>query len=1146
MAQIAETTRKRLQVSALGIFRYFTRHRTAANLLLVLMLAAGIAAIPNMRAQFFPDVVVDSVNVTIGWSGAGAEDVDAAIVQIMGPTLQAVEGVTNIEARAREGSARFSMEFETGWDMSRATSDVQDAVDSVTNLPDDIDEPQFRRSNWADRVTNVVITGPVAVEQLARFADEFTARLFAEGITRTTIQGIASPEVTVQVPTRNLIQHDISMADIAQAIGAAVSTDPTGEIASGAARVRAGAERRSAEDIAALPVRALPDGTQLTVGDIATVTEGAVDRDRAYFVGENPAIAVRVDRSERGDAIDIQNKVQRVADDMVLNLPQGSSIDLVGARAELISGRLQLLVKNGLLGLAMVVVLLFLFLNARTAFWVSVGIPVAMLAAVGFMWAIGLSFNMISLFALIITLGIVVDDAIVVAEHADWRARELGESPPEAAENAATRMAQPVFAASITTILAFGALILIGGRFGSLISDIPWTVIAVLIASLIECFLILPNHMYHAIAGGAKERWYDWPSRQVNKGFRWVRETLFRPFMNLVVLARYPVLAGLVALLAIQGGNLIRGDLPFRFFSAPETGSITGNFAMTNSATREDTLAVMRELQRATDVVVERLEAEHGVNPLLYALAEIGGNSGRSLAVADEREPFQLGAISIELVDADARPFSSFEFASMLQDEVRNHPRLEEFSFRSWGQGPGGDNLSVDLSGASTARLKEAAEALQAALAPFAEITGLEDNLPYDKEELILRLTPQGQALGFTEDGLARVLRHRLGGIEAATFPDGLRTGSIRVELPETDRTADFLDSMLMRASSGQYVPLADIVSVESRQGFSTILRENGVRVVTVSGELSEDDPGRAREITRELRENILPDLESEFGIETRLSGQADDEAAFMSDAMFGLILCLLLIYLTLAWVFSSWLRPLVVMAVIPFGLIGAFYGHVQWDMALTIFSIVGLIGMAGIIINDSIVLVTTVDQYARDRGLIPSIVDAACDRLRPVLLTTLTTVLGLSPLMFERSTQAEFLKPTVITLVYGLGFGMVLVLLVVPALLAVGHDLGRQAQSLRRALQLPRRARGLLAVPVMVAVAVAAWFAASMGHVMATGSLWAPVAALPLPGGTPIQQAFAAFAGGLAGLVALGWAAAGIGLWFTGQGERNTEAPEA
>ncbi len=1116
-----------LSVQALGLFRYFTRHRTAANLLLVVMLVAGLAAIPNMRTQFFPDVVVDNVSVTIRWPGAGAEDVDRGIVQLVGPALQAVEGVSQVTAQSREGRASFTVEFETGWDMARGNNDVQDAIGLVSNLPDDAEDPVTRRSNWGDRVTNVVVTGPVAVEQLARFADEFAARLYDAGITRTTVQGVASAEVMVEVPTRNLIEHDLSMADIAQAIRVTISADPSGEVASGTARVRTGVERRSAEDVAAIALRLRPDGSALTVGDVAQVSEGRIDRDRATWVGEDPAITLRVERSARGDAVAIQRDVQRIADTMAASLPDGTRIELVSTRAEFISGRIAILLKNGALGLGLVVVLLFFFLNARTAFWVAAGIPAAMLAAIGIMYLLGLSFNMISLFALIITLGIVVDDAIVVGEHADYRARELGESPAEAAENAATRMAQPVFAATITTILAFGALILVGGRFGTLIADIPLTVIAVLIASLVECFLILPNHMYHAIASGARERWYDWPSRQVNRGFQWLRSRAFRPLMHLVIAARYPVVAALIALLAVQMSHLVRGDLPFRFFAAPEQGSITGNIVMVDGATREDTREALRELQRATDALAARLDAESGTNPVLFTMTELGGHSGRALASAENKDGDLLGSISIDLVDADFRSLSSHAFASALQDELQPHPRMEEFSFRSWGTGPGGDSLSVELSGGDAATLKAASEALRTALVPFPEITGLEDNLPYDKQELILQLTPQGQALGFTIDGLSRDLRNRLSGIEAATFPDGLRTGRIRVEVPASERAEDFLDSMMMRTGSGSFVPLGDVVSVSDRQGFSSIRRENGVRVVTVSGDLSEDDPARAREVTRLMTEVILPDLEAEFGVTTRLSGQAEQEREFMSDAAIGLTLCMILIYLTLAWVFSSWLRPMVVMAVIPFGLIGVIHGHLSWDMALSMFSVVGMIGMAGIIINDSIVLVTTVDQYARERGLIPSIIDAACDRLRPVLLTTLTTVLGLAPLMFENSTQAAFLKPTVITLVYGLGFGMFIVLLLVPALLAIGHDVSRQMTSLRRALTRP--ARGIAMVPLAAVALVVAWFALTLGSAGLSGQMPAPLAQLSGEGG--MRAAFLVFIGGTALGLLIVWALGAVAM---------------
>ncbi|SUZ31570.1 Multidrug efflux pump subunit AcrB [Roseibaca ekhonensis] len=1126
------TRRKGLSVQAVGIFRYFTRHKTAANLLLVIMVVMGLAAMPQMRTQFFPDVVVDNISVDIPWPAAGAEDIDRAVVELVGPALQAVEGVTEISTESREGRARFELEFETGWDMSRANNDVQDAIDAVSNLPDDVEDPQTRRSTWADRVTNVVVSGPVAIEQLARFADEFAARLYDAGITRTTVRGVASAEVMVEVPSRNLIEHDVTMSEIAQAIAQTVSTDPTGDVASGAARVRTGVERRSATEIAQVALRTRPDGSILTVGDVALVEKSDISRDRAFFVGADPAISLQVSRSQQGDAIAIQEQVAEIAAEMNLTLPEGTRIELVSTRADYISSRINLLVSNALMGLGLVVVLLFLFLNARTAFWVAAGIPAAMMAAIAVMYVMGLSLNMISLFALIITLGIVVDDAIVVGEHADYRARELGETPAQAAENAATRMAHPVFAATVTTILAFGALVLVGGRFGTLIADIPLTVIAVLIASLVECFLILPNHMAHSIAAGLRENWYDWPSRQTNRVFRWLRHNGFRPLMQLVIAARYPVLAGLIALLAVQTANLVRGDLPFRFFNPPEQGSITGNIVMSDAATRADTVNMLRELQRAAQDVAAQVEAENGVNPITFAMVEIGGHAGRPLASAENKDGDLLGGISIELVDADLRPVSSFAFSSQLQDAVTRHPQLEEFSFRSWGSGPGGDGVSVDLTGGDSETLKAAAESLRAALAPYPEVTGLDDNLPYDKPELILQLTPQGQALGFTIDSLARDLRHRLTGIEAATFPDGLRTGRVRVELPETERAADFLDSMQMRSPTGNYVLLGDIVSVHERQGFSRVLRENGARVVTVSGDLSEDDAARAREVTLALQNQILPALEADFGITTRLSGQAEQEREFLSDAAIGLGLCLILIYLTLAWVFSSWLRPFVVMAVIPFGLIGVIYGHLSWDVAMSMFSIVGIMGMVGIIINDSIVLVTTVDQYARDRGLIPSIVDAACDRLRPVILTTLTTVLGLMPLLFEKSSEAQFLKPTVITLVYGLGFGMVIVLLLVPALLAIGHDLRRLFTSLSRALTQPQT--GIAQLPRLATLAVAVWISLTLGWTLWQGALPGALAGLA-DGATvaPLQLALLVAVAGTAVLLVLLWLLGAVAVWL-------------
>ncbi len=1165
-----------------GLLSYFTRHGTAANLLLMVLLIAGLFSLPNLRAQFFPDVVLDNVTVYANWDGAGAEDMDTAVVQVLEPALLAVEGIESTSATTREGWASIRLEFEPSWDMARALDDVRGALDRVTDLPEDVYDVNAQRGAWRDRVTDVVITGPVAPEQLGIYADELVARLFDVGITRTTIRGVAAPRLLVEVPTVNLMAQNITMAEIAQAIAAQVDTAPAGDVTGANARVRLGGETRSAEAVAAIVLRTAPDGSTLTIGDIAMVIPEGSDRERAYFVGDAPAVSIRVDRSAAGDAIDMQAQVTEVIETLQGTLPQGVEAQMIRTRAEAITARLDILVDNGAMGLALVVALLFLFLNARTAFWVAAGIPVAMLAAIALMYLGGLTLNMVSLFGLIITLGIVVDDAIVVGEHADFRYRTKGESPYVAAENAARRMAMPVFAATLTTVIAFFGLLAVGGRFGDLIRDIPLTVIAVLIASLIECFLILPHHMAHALKSadravqfsrarlalglavtsvvalvlgaavlasaawlwlrlsGAEEgslwtllqAWWqtglaglvltyggafllspraakaravhlmgteglDTPSYVVNLGFEWVKARLFRPVMALVIRARYVVLCGVVVALASQIALFMTGDVQWRFFNAPERGSVTGNFAMVDGATRADSLAMMHEMQRATEALGAEYEERYGRNPVDYVIAEIGGNAGRGLSGTDTKDKDLLGGISIELIDADLRPYSSFAFVAELQDRVVWHPLAENVSFRGWRSGPGGDALDVQFYGATAEVLKAASLDLQTALAEFPEVSAVEDTLAYDKEELLLALTPQGQSLGLTVQDLGRVLRNRLNGIEAASYPSGVRSAEIWVELPEAELSADFLETTQLRTPSGAYVPLGDVVSVVTRTGFSTVKRENGLRVISVTGDISEDDPARATEIQTQLEEDILPRIAAERQVEWRLAGLSEQENRFLTEAGTGFILCLAGIYLVLAWVFSSWSRPFVVMAIIPFGLVGTIYGHWVWDVPLSMFSVVGLIGMTGIIINDSIVLVTTIDQYREERGLWPSIIDGACDRLRPVLLTTLTTVLGLVPLLYETSQQAQFLKPTVITLVYGLGFGMVLVLLVVPALMALQHDVARMLRAAARG----RRARGLSGLINGVGALVLAWGAVTLGWVAVTGSWAAPLAGvLPAP----------------------------------------------
>ena len=1073
--------------TANGILSYFTRHKTMANLLLVILIVAGLLALPKMRSQFFPDIIIDNINLSIVWKGAGAEDVDAAIVRVLEPVLLGVDGVSGANSTSNEGRARISLEFEPSWDMTRAKADVETALDSVTSLPQDSEDPTIIRGRWSDRVTDVVISGPVAVGQLGLFADEFVMRLFAAGVTRTTMRGMVAPETVVAVPTSNLIMHDITMQEIARAISEEVSADPAGDVEGANARVRTGVEKRQAKDIQSIVLRSNSDGSKLTIADVAELNVNGIDRERTYFVGTNPAISIRVDRNQQGDAIDIQHKVESIARDLEATLPEGTKLELIRTRAETISSRLNMLLDNGLMGLGLVVTLLFLFLNTRTAFWVAAGIPTAMLTAIALMYAAGITINMISLFALIITLGIVVDDAIVVGEHADSRARS-GLPPIVAAETAAQRMFMPVLAATMTTVIAFFGLVAIGGRFGDLIADIPFTVSVVLLASLVECFLILPNHMAHSITNNSQIKWYDRPSYVVNIGFVWFRENIFRPFIKVVIRARYVVLAGTLLVLASQIVLFINGSVTWRFFNAPEQSSVTGNFAMVNSATRADTLAMMKILQTTVDELAVEYEKEHGRNPVKYVLAELGGNSGRGLSGTENKSIDLLGGISIELIDADLRSYSSFSFVGDLQDKIVRHPLLEAISFRGWRSGPGGDALYIQFYGADAVTLKNAAEALKTELEAFSVVSALEDDLAYDKEEIILELTPQGKALGFTIDTLGVVLRNRLNGVEAASYPLGPRSATIRVELPEGELTSDFLERTQLRANSGIYVPLADIVSVQRKVGFSTVRRENGIRLISVTGDVSEDNPEEAEQVFDALKKEILPEIATVNQVEWRMSGLAEQEQDFLNDARVGMILTLLGIYLVLTWIFASWTRPFVIMSIIPFGLVGTIYGHFIWDVPMSMFTIVGLIGMTGIIINDSIVLISTIDEYSKERGIIPSIIDGSVDRLRPVLLTTFTTVLGLAPLLYERSTQAQFLKPTVITLVYGLGFGLLIVLLVIPALVAMQEDIKR----FRKAYLFALRSQNKFIQRSFVSLtsAIILWGGLTLGFMLITGSL--------------------------------------------------------
>ncbi|MEM6441433.1 MAG: efflux RND transporter permease subunit, partial [Pseudomonadota bacterium] len=547
------------------------------------------------------------------------------------------------------------------------------------------------------------------------------------------------------------------------------------------------------------------------------------------------------------------------------------------------------------------------------------------------------------------------------------------------------------------------------------------------------------------------ERWYDAPSRAVNRGLDWFKARAFRPLMGWVIRLRYPVLGAAILLLMICVEMLALGDPPWRFWTAPDRNRFVGQVAMTPSAAREDTVAQTALLREAVERVAAELEAEHGVNPVDFMLIEIGQGGGRGLAQRDDREPWQLASIGVELVDAEHRPYSSGDMARRVEEAVEMHAQAETVAFAADRSGPGEESLKIRIISEDLNALEGATQALKTALERLGPVSGVQDDMAAAEREVTLELTPLGRALGFTSESIGRILFNRLSGRTAAEFPVGQRAGKVTVALADEEITADYLARARVRAPTGEWVPLGEIVSLSSQPGYARLRRHNGRMSATVWGEVDETDPTAAAEADRLVSEAILPDIAERYGVAWRIAGLKQQEQAFLNESAIAALYALAGIYVALAWVFASWGRPLAVLLAAPFGFVGALWGHWWMGVPLSMFSIVGLIGMLGIIINDSIVLVTTIDEYARKRALAPALLDAVCDRLRPVLLTTLTTVLGLAPMLWEESEQARQLKPTIITLCFGLGCGLFVVLAVTPALAMAQRDAAAAFASLRR-----------------------------------------------------------------------------------------------
>lgn len=1013
-----------------GIVSLFANHPVAANLLMVMMLLAGVWALKQLNTQFFPTFNIDYATVRVVWSGASAEDVEELITTSLEQALRDVDFVKEITSTSAEGVSSVTLEFEEGTDMGLAVDQVKQYVDQVQNLPQGAEEPIVQKVIRYEDVGKVLVTGGADLEQLRPLVNRFEQELLERGIAKIFISGLPEEQIAIEIPSRRLRELGLSLDDVAGRITAWSRDVPVGIIGRGetSRQLRFRERRETVLEFESIPIVATARGRLISLGDIATIERKPLDGQQTITYRGQPAVELSLNRNESSDSLEAARILREWVAETRPTLPPGVDIVPFSQSWEILQGRINLLIKNGVGGLVLVLLILFLFLHGRVAFWVAVGIPVSFMAALAVLYAIGGSINMISLFGMIMALGIIVDDAIVVGEEAMSQFSGEGD-PDDASERAAKRMLGPVFSSSLTTIASFFPLILIGGIMGAILGAIPVVVICIIVASLVECFLVLPGHLTHSFRRIDPHR-RSGLRRRLDNGFNAFRDRIFRPTVIAATSHRWTTLALALATLLATAGWFASGRIAFQFFPTAEADRIYANVGFVSGT---PATAVKDYLGQVEDALYA-VEEELGGGLVKLVLRRHGGQDGQSAASGDH-----FGSVRVELVDPDQREIRNREIIDAWRARLPAIPGRETLSIIEPRAGPPGSDLDIRLVGDDIRQVKDVAVRLAGIVREIPGVSGVADDAPYGREQMVLRLTPTAQALGLSVQGISAQLRAAYDGLTVQELSDGFDDVDVRISLPESERDSlASLGELDIVLPGGGTEPIANLADISLDRGFETIRHSGGHLAVTVTGNV---DPvvANANEIRAELEREVLPQLASESGIRVSFEGRQADQRETLGDMQLGLILALSLIYLVLSWVFGSYGWPLIVMFIIPFGLVGAIWGHVLLGLDLTILSLFGFFGLAGIVVNDSIILVVFYRDL-KQRGMAPAeaVVEAACQRLRAVILTSLTTVAGLTPLLFETSLQARFLIPMATSIAFGLAFATLLVLFLVPSLLLI------------------------------------------------------------------------------------------------------------
>ncbi len=1040
-----------------GFLKFFVEHRTSANIIMIIMIVIGILSIGRLNKQFFPDFEVEVVGVTIEWPGATAQEIDRNIVQLLEPELRPISGVKKVSSRSVESVGVTQVEFNYGYDMQKGRTDIETAVSRI-NFPQRAEKPKIVVGEFFDTVTRIVLSANMPLSELRSRSKKLKEALLNSGVDKVDIQGLPKEEILLEIPQLETARLKLSFNQIANLIKSETQDVSGGSFADGSLRVRTVGEKRLVETFNKLELKNSGSGGRIILQDIAKISSGYEKGSILKSVDGNPAVELWVRRSKTSDALEVSENVEKVILNSKKIIGNTVKIETYNTAANLIQERITLLVKNGLSGLCIVLAVLFLFLSRNTAIWVALGIPIAFLATFGVMFVSGQSINMISLFGLIMALGIVVDDAIVVGEHSSYLKTKRQLNSSQAPVVAATRMSMPVISAMLTTVAAFIPLFMVKGVIGEIIAAIPWVVCAVLIASLIECFLVLPAHLAHFDKKKVEESkfrlWFD-------KRFISFQEGIFKRFITLTFNYRYVTFMVAIGMFIVSVGMMSGGRVMFSFFPTPEADIIIANFKMHSGTTRSKTEEMLSKIE---DGLI-KTSKEFSTSPDLvkFSMSTIGGRASFSNGAGPSSKGNDLlGSMVVELKTADKRKIRTNQFIKVWKNNIEYVEGLDKLTIRAPSGGPPGRDLDVRFQGEKLETLKMASNELIQIARTIPGVTSLNDNLEFGVQEKILTLNNKGKSLGLSILDIGEQVRSAVNGIIISEFPKADEEVVVRLKLSEREKLTDMINDLRIITPIGTSFKLQEVITINEKIPFASINRKNGFREVTISGDLFPAlmNTSQARQF---LMNNGLPEIAKKYNLNYRFDGRDLEQKETFADMQIGSIIGLLLIYFILAWVFKSWSRPFSIMIMIPFAFIGAVLGHYLLDLTMSILSMFALLALAGIVVNNSIILVSTIERrledllndnnkdYDDDKVINEAIITGVVDRFRPVLLTSLTTIGGLSALMFEKSLQAQFLIPMAATIVFGLGVTAFLVLVIVPSMMGIGNDFSNFVKNFKR-----------------------------------------------------------------------------------------------